>query len=396
MPPKGKGGGKKKAERERQEAEDARQKAEEDARLLEIRSKKERELKDLKEKEILEHIFKQEAERLAQEETEISQIEHLNNTAVLNIIAEQDEEDDVNLILIQWLLHIACKILPNVKVEADVNTYLSILSRESLVIEDHPSMNPLINQLENISSLYTLLETQLWLSKDAQNSTQFNRYNNHLLTLHEIVSRKCDELSADVLQHTDYLSVEANENFQLTAGGKGFKYGIWGNATKNPRLSVIDFASQNLSLSLPKPLALSNVAIRLIYEDHSTISTIFQEQVVQDKLHMSLVGGILRMDLVDFPEAPRTVESWTLRQILSPEGYLLPITYPFKKVVLENVDAEQEQPDATSWASLVSYLIPPQTFVSSENVKVMYFDDNKWCDDDISDVEVDVGSYNLI
>jgi hypothetical protein len=149
---------------------------------------------------------------------------------------------------------------------------------------------------------------------DGQNEKGYARLRSHLLHLDRVMLEKFDSLTADVLQHIDYFQREASENFQLSETGKDHSIGIWGNVTKNPRFKIIDFPEIRMSASLPKPLALSNVGIRMLQISNSGISTIYEEPHLESKLHMSCVGGIILLDLVEFPELPRSIESWTIRQ----------------------------------------------------------------------------------
>lgn len=68
-----------------------------------------------------------------------------------------------------------------------------------------------------------------------------------------------------------------------------------------------------MTASLPKPLALSNVAIRMIY-NASSAGTIIYDETQQNNLHLSCVGGVLLLDLLELPESPKVVESWNIRQ----------------------------------------------------------------------------------
>ena len=66
-----------------------------------------------------------------------------------------------------------------------------------------------------------------------------------------------------------------------------------------------------VSMSIPKPLSLANVGVRILLENGSEASAEFEEQ--ETERHMSVVGGVLYLDLVELPELAKTVDKWTIR-----------------------------------------------------------------------------------
>ncbi|KAJ3224433.1 Protein casc1 [Clydaea vesicula] len=373
---------------EKKEAEENRLRLEEEQRLAEIRAKKEKELRDIREKEALEAIFKQEQERFQEEEIDIIRLENEKLAALAILLEERQLEAD-------WIQHLDCSVLPDPKIEKDMNTFLSLLAQDNLIKENEPSLKNLFHLLPNVKILSLELEKQMCIAEDNQKTKEYARLHSHLVKLNEIINEKWDVLTADILQHIDYFTREPNENFQLTESGSDFNVGIWGNVTKNPRFKVIEFTDQNMSASLPKPLALSSVGIRMLYQLDSTVNTIYQENLIEGKLHMSPVCGILLLDIVEFPELPKIVDNWNIRQILSPNGKLKKLAYPFKKVVAEEEatdEKEEEAIDSISWPTLVSYQIQENCFIDKNSAKVMYFKEEtkSWEDDNISDVEIDV------
>lgn len=195
------------------------------------------------------------------------------------------------------------------------------------------------------------------------------------------------------------------------------------------RFKMIEFAEQKMSASLPKPLALSNVAIRMLFQSGTSSSVLFEDTISTSasssssssssnnsyKALMSVVGGVLYLDLAEFPELPKTVDTWTIRQskiilsivifdlyifathiilVLSPSGGLKRLAYPFKKLVTDQADDDETNADAAiTWPTLVTYHIPPETFLNPSNATVRYYNDEtkSWEDDNITDVEIDQG-----
>lgn len=312
---------------ERREAEEAMLRAEEgtrhrvlylpESRLAEIRAKKEREIREQKEREALEQLFKQvgelfvyisqESERLLKEEADLKELNQMKSSQLVTLQYEREEE-------FNWRQHLTCSRLPDSRVERDVNTYISLLEEESVVIEGDPSYSKLLDLLPSILELTKGLENRMCQEIDEQNSKEASRLRAQLRHVSKATMEKFDKLTAYIIQRIDHFSREANENFQLEVSGSNFHLGLWGNVTKNPRFKIIDFPDIKVSASLPKPLALSNVAVRMLINSNNGISTIYEEPHLDSKLHMSPVGGVLLLDLVELPDLPKAIDSWTIRQ----------------------------------------------------------------------------------
>lgn len=214
---------------------------------------------------------------------------------------------------IEWEQHLACSKLPNPEIERDFNSYLTLLSQENLSNDGIPSMEKFLSLLESTQQICTNLEDHLAKANDQQDSKNLSRLQLHLKELDRIINSKCDSLTADILQHMDSFKQEANENFQVHAQGIDYSICLWGNITKNPRFKVIEFEKERMSASLPKALALSNVAIRMIYESNAKFATLYEEPHFRSRVHMRAIGGVLFLDLVELPEMPKSIENWTIR-----------------------------------------------------------------------------------
>ncbi|KXS20871.1 hypothetical protein M427DRAFT_347405 [Gonapodya prolifera JEL478] len=200
------------------------------------------------------------------------------------------------------------------------------------------------------------------------------------------------------MKHMDVFAPgqEQNENFHLTNGTKGFKIAIWGNLTRNPRHKVLDFSELSIAATLPKPITLSNVAIRFLQETSGTVAPSFDLRQNPGQ-HWSVIGGVLNLDLVELPENPHAVENWTIRQILSVNGTLKRVDYPFKRPLAD--EGEEEQDGDTSmtpgqWALSVSFRVPSSIFVQRDKSKVMWWDDDarEWRDHGIEQGELELES----
>jgi hypothetical protein len=74
----------------------------------------------------------------------------------------------------------------------------------------------------------------------------------------------------------------------------------------------IEYTNVNISMTLPKPISLATVSIRMLYEAGLTSASPYSVQET-DK-HMSVVGGVLYLDLFEMPEPAKVLDSWVIRQ----------------------------------------------------------------------------------
>jgi hypothetical protein len=56
----------------------------------------------------------------------------------------------------QWKIYLDCSLLPDIKRESDINTYLLLWAEEKLQFEEIPTLNPLYNQIPNADTVFDL------------------------------------------------------------------------------------------------------------------------------------------------------------------------------------------------------------------------------------------------
>ncbi|KAJ3181987.1 Protein casc1 [Geranomyces variabilis] len=404
MPPKKKDKKKSKKELERErQLEEERLKAEEEARLAE-QLRKEQEAQERRQREALEALFAQEKDRFAAEAAELAQIVHNRAARLVSIVDKKQKE-------IEWQSYLECRKMPNPKNERDLNTYLDQWADETgagAEKEDDqgaPSLLPLFNELPAAELLCSEIEHQLHGNLDPLKDTTAASLTAHLLRIRQLIHSKWDRATTQILQHVDQFAREPNENFQLSASTHNYAFGVWGNLTKNPRHKVIDFADLRMSTSLPKPLVLGNVSIRMLLESGFTATAEYEDQaVVGKKPPMSVIGGVLNFDLIEMPDPPKTVAAWTIRPMLAREGKIITIAYPFKKPPAEDEDEALPDEDGgggggsggggpddgSVWSMHVAFPIEPGCLLHEGAATVRWWNaaEKIWDDEGVSDVEI--------
>ncbi|KAJ3024760.1 UNVERIFIED_CONTAM: Protein casc1 [Siphonaria sp. JEL0065] len=335
-------------------AEEAeRLRLEEEARLQELRAKKERELREKQEREAFEALFN------------------------------------------QWKRFLECSILPDPLNEPELNTYLSLWAEEPVGNEDDLTLQGITEALPNAEKLCNEIAEAISIECDNQNVPGQLNLRMQLTTMRQLIVSKWDLVTTRIMQHYDHFNVESNENFHFAGSTDNYIFGIWGNLTRNPRHKTIEYSNIKLAMTLPKPISLASVAIRMLYESGFTASAPFFYQDTDQ--HMSVIGGVLFLDIFEMPEAPKVMSSMAIRQILSPDGKLKYIQYPFKKTVTEAAEEEGDKDGLTDlnvWPAQISYDIFPDCFIHKESAKMMSWDDEQmcWSDENVGDVEINIES----
>ena len=93
--------------------------------------------------------------------------------------------------------------------------------------------------------------------------------------LRGLTARRLDRVSAHLLQHTDDV---LDEKSVVTGQLGSFKYGLWVNVAKNPRLKMIEMPELGVVAELPKSLALASIAIRFTHLSYDDLSAGAQAQ----------------------------------------------------------------------------------------------------------------------
>ncbi|KAI8822900.1 uncharacterized protein EV422DRAFT_383551 [Fimicolochytrium jonesii] len=405
MPPKKKEKKKSKKDIEKEKLlEEERLRAEEEARQAE-QARKEQELLERQQREALEAIFVQDAARFDSEAAELATLTATRASRLEAILKSRREEAE-------WQAYLQCRPLPNPLNERNLVTYLDEWAVDSERDENSFSLEKLYTELPGIDILCGEIEQHLHAPADGRNARS-EALGRDLIRIRELINGKWNMATMRTLQHIDQFPREANENFQFLSTTKDYVYGIWGNLTKNPRHKVIEFPSVHISASLPKPLVLANIAIRLLLESGITATATYEKQ--EGPTPMSVIGPVLQLDLIEMPDMPKVVDAWTIRPMVSKDGKIKRITYPFKKEATEEDEDLAEKPDtapagddsqsgadgpgpavsdSSLWPTTVTFQLEPGCLLHNGVATVRWWNSKMewWDEDGIADVEIDPAS----
>ncbi|ERE66112.1 cancer susceptibility candidate protein 1 [Cricetulus griseus] len=251
-----------KAERQRllQEEEERRQKEEEEARLKFEKEELERLETQRVEKEKWRQLEQKDRERRNEELEELSLLE--------SCFPEAEKLKRETRALAQWKHYTQCDGSPDPLVAQEMNTFISLWEEEKnetfeQVIEKSKLVLSLIKKLKLI-----LLETP---PCDLENRI-IAQHQGSILRLQELLSLKMDVATELLLREASTLVDVDSGNMEKIIRDENVSLFVWANIKKNPRYRSVKFSETQIGFEIPRVLATSNVALRLLYTryDHVT------------------------------------------------------------------------------------------------------------------------------
>ncbi|XP_012588235.1 PREDICTED: protein CASC1 [Condylura cristata] len=251
-----------KAERLRmqQEEEERRRKEEE-----EIRVRYERE--EMEKLEI-QRIEKEKWHQLEEKDLERRK-EELEELSLLEMIFPEAEKIKENIrLLSQWNHYLQCDGSPDPSVAQEINTFISLWKEETNetfeeVIQKSKLVLHLIEKLK-----FILLETPPY---DLQNKNII-QYQGSILELQELLHFKFNIATEILLRHASTLADLDSGNMEKVIQDENITLYVWANLKKNPRYKNIRFSDTEIGFDIPRVLATSNIALRVLHTHYDHVS----------------------------------------------------------------------------------------------------------------------------
>ncbi|XP_070785483.1 dynein axonemal intermediate chain 7 [Enoplosus armatus] len=280
-PPK-KGKGRKltkaqKAKQQKEEEEERRLREEEEAQLQAEKEEQERLERERKEKE-LERLELKDQER---REDELKELRHLleeNHTAATKWKADAVEKA-------MWERYMLCDGNPDPAVQQEINSYISLW-------RDDPEVNatPVLKQCNLALQLIEELEGLL---RDVTDLQEGQKYQEALIHLQQLIHSKHLLTTEEILKSANESIDTETGNMQTVVKDDNITLCLWANLTKNPRFKGLNFEKVGLGFELPKQLAVSNIAMRILHTryDHLSLLARMAHLRIRAPSHRSLAGG---------------------------------------------------------------------------------------------------------
>ncbi|KFW73320.1 Protein CASC1, partial [Pygoscelis adeliae] len=263
-----KSGGKKKvskAERLRlqKEEEERRLKEEEEARLQAQQEEAARLEKERIEQEQMEKLKAKDQERRESELAELHSLEQ-------KFLAAQQWKTDYRAHA-KWEHYLSCDGSPDPTVLQEINTFMSLWREDQnediqLVMEKGEQVLNLIQKLQ-----FLLLDTPP--SEITEKETV--QYQESILELQNLLHQKYDVATEHMLKVTNMHEDSDTGNMQAVIKDKNVTFCIWANLKKKVRFKTHTFCDTQHGFDLPKSLAVSSVAVRILHTHYDHVSPLW-------------------------------------------------------------------------------------------------------------------------
>ncbi|XP_072047400.1 LOW QUALITY PROTEIN: dynein axonemal intermediate chain 7 homolog [Amphiura filiformis] len=262
-PAKGKKGKLSKAEKERLKKEEAERKLQEEE---EARLKAEQEERERLERERLE---REERERLEAAESQRHRAEVAELKSILEEIKALYNMHEQRRSKAKWDRYMQCSGSPDPTIAPEINTYINLWKEDTqksgidVVLEESKQTLALIAELE------FLIED---MPEEKCDESMVERYRETIVELQNLLTIKLDEATCILLKDSSSMADSETGNLQLVKSNPVINMMLWGNLTKNPRFKSFEFEEQHFIFELPKQLALTDIAIRIIHTKYDHFS----------------------------------------------------------------------------------------------------------------------------
>ncbi|GMH38615.1 hypothetical protein BSKO_06499 [Bryopsis sp. KO-2023] len=348
-------------EEEERLAEEERQRQEEEDR---IRREEEARVKA----EFLEKHLNQEEEVLTSEREKLSAFLESISIERNNAGIKQEEERD-------WERYLRCTHLPDPRKRNQMNDYLNIVTT---------------TECTDLASTLDMCEDSLQVMNDCMDArldalqcgstSAAIEFQNDIVQVQEMAKAKLEDTLAHLIQFCDEFANERGD-IQVCKSSPNFRFGIWCNATKNPRLRHIDMSDIQISVEIQKQIALASVG--LLVHEH-----LFDEFFFDCTNEFMAIGGVTHVELIALLPGSKTVKNCTIRSLVPRDQALRRIPYPIPPAGADPATYKSGEP------------VPPLTFtfpvrsnvsVKASEVKVGWWneEEKKWSTEGISELIYD-------
>ncbi|XP_030639455.1 dynein axonemal intermediate chain 7, partial [Chanos chanos] len=258
-------------ERLQKEEDEQRRKEEEEAQLVAEREEQERMEKEQREQEEQQRLELKDQERREDELNELRRLLEENQAAV-------NSWEEATRVKAKWDRYMRCDGSPDPSVQPEINTFIS-LWMDDPEVEIKPILKQCVLALQLIDELDDLLTDQPSVP-DAQ------RYQETLLSLQNLIHSKHNQATEELLKWAKAHSDTETGNMQMVIQDENITLCLWANLKKNPRFKGYQFEEVGLGFKLPKQLAVSDIAVRILHTRYDHLSHLSRQTLSQSKSSM--------------------------------------------------------------------------------------------------------------
>ncbi|KAM4783189.1 dynein axonemal intermediate chain 7-like isoform 3-T3 [Cyanocitta cristata] len=213
-----------------------------------------------------EHLKKLEEKYQGARESELAEL----NSLELKFLSAQQWKMDYRE-QAKWEHYLSCDGSPDPTVPQEMNTFMSLWREDQdegvqLVMEKGEVVLKLIEKLE-----FLLLEA----SPNEITEEQRVQYQEFILQLQVLLHQKYNEATQNLLKIASMYEDSETGNMHTVIKDKNTTFCIWVNLKKKPRFKTHVFQEAGHGFDLPKSLALSSVAVRVLHTRYDHVSPLW-------------------------------------------------------------------------------------------------------------------------
>ncbi|XP_076424399.1 dynein axonemal intermediate chain 7 isoform X4 [Peromyscus maniculatus bairdii] len=178
----------------------------------------------------------------------------------------------------KWKHYLQCDGSPDPSIAQEMNTFISLWEEETnetfeQVIEKSKLVLSLIEKLKLI-----LLETP---SCDLESRT-IAQHQGSILRLQELLSQKVDVATELLLREASTLADLDSGNMEKIIQDENVTLYVWANLKKNPRYRSVKFSETQIGFEIPRILATSDVALRLLHTRYDHVTPLYPNTITKE------------------------------------------------------------------------------------------------------------------
>uniref|UniRef100_A0A672HGG5 Dynein axonemal intermediate chain 7 n=1 Tax=Salarias fasciatus TaxID=181472 RepID=A0A672HGG5_SALFA len=230
----------------------------EEARLQAEREEQERLEREKREKE-LESLELKDQERRDGELNELCHLLEENHIAVTKWKTEAAETA-------KWQKYLHCDAEPDPTVQQEMNTFISLWRDSKEVV--------VTSVLKECKLVLQLVDELRGLLSEAADPQEGQKAQEALMNLQELLHFKHLQTTEDILKTANRHVDTETGNMQTVIQDDNVTLCLWANLSKNPRFKGLTFKEVGLGFELPKQLAVSSVAVRILHTRYDHLSLV--------------------------------------------------------------------------------------------------------------------------
>ncbi|XP_039997547.1 dynein intermediate chain CFAP94, axonemal isoform X2 [Xiphias gladius] len=155
-----------------------------------------------------------------------------------------------------------------------------------------------------------LVEELEGLLRDVTDPQEGQKYQEALINLLELIHSKYHLTTEEILKRASANIDTETGNMQTVVKDCNITLCLWANLKKNPRFKGLNFKEVSLGFELPKQLAVSDIAVRILHThyDHLSLLARMGHLKIHTSSQRSLAGGDEVPADIDLPEQGETKE----------------------------------------------------------------------------------------